>query len=81
MSNCFEHLSYNQLKQKVAELEKQFHMAEDELIDRNPSDVRKWRCCECNFSNVDSEVVYQHLLNVHHYPEEDASISMVEFFE
>jgi hypothetical protein len=33
-----------------------------------------WKCCECDFTHSDDDIVYEHLRTVHKYPHEDACL-------
>ena len=80
MCNYYQTLSTLRLNKEVKELERKLASAKSELAGRGGNDLNAWMCDECGLQNADPEVVIQHLMDVHGYPEEDASISTVQVY-
>jgi hypothetical protein len=41
---------------------------------------QSYKCCECAFSSKSEDEVYKHLIKVHQYADEDASLGVKEIY-
>jgi hypothetical protein len=73
--------------QTDAELESNIRLKQEELREMttelrkrraNGGGIRMYQCEHCGKKSLDEEEIYEHLLNDHNYPEEDAGLSTLE---
>lgn len=74
------HLSEDQLRQEIATMAEDLYRMQQELNSRSGENRVMYECEECGIRNANMDVIYDHLLNVHNYPEEDAGISTLEVY-
>lgn len=79
MKRFYQGLSDQQLREEIDTLKTQLEEAEEILSKRKG--IELFKCGECGLKDKDDEVIFQHLLDVHRYPEEDAGYTIERVFE
>jgi hypothetical protein len=75
-----KHLTEDQLRQEIAVTAENLYNMQQELESRSGQNSVMYECEECGFRHSDDEVVFDHLVEVHRYPDEDAGLSTLQIF-
>ena len=78
MKRYYQGLANDLLNEEIATLTRQLSDAEEVLAARTGKET--FRCCECGKTDEDEETIYNHLLDDHNYPDEDAGLSVERIY-
>ena len=78
MKEYYKGLSNELLREEMQTLHEQLRDAEEVLNSRTGKEL--YRCAECEKTDDDIDVIYNHLIDDHNYPDEDASICIERIY-
>jgi hypothetical protein len=68
------------LERDIADMEERLILMKASLANRSESGEQHWECDVCGYRDPDCDTVFNHVLNVHNYPEEDAGLCTTPVF-
>lgn len=71
MRRYYQGLSNDLLDEEIETLKQQ--LADAEEIRSKRKGIEMFKCCECGKTDPDDDVIFEHLVNDHRYPDEDAA--------
>lgn len=78
MKRFYQGLSNQQLQEEIDTLETQLSEAKEILSNRKG--IELFRCGECGKTDADDDVIFEHLVDDHKYPDEDASLTIERIY-